>query len=62
MSDKRLEELWDQLTDIPMNPETECIEADFIHFPARTHREEIWHWFDEKYSKGVYALLYQTED
>ena len=56
--DHELEELWLQFGDIPMNPETECMEAPFLHFPAGTHREEIWHWFDRQYSQGVYALLY----
>lgn len=36
-------------TDISMNQETECIETAFMDFPAGTHREEIWHWFDKKY-------------
>ena len=34
-------ELWDELEDIPMNPETERIEQPFRHFPTGTHREEI---------------------
>mgnify|MGYP007025268923 CR=1 FL=1 len=29
--DIRLEELWRQFGDVPMNPETECIEEDFLH-------------------------------
>lgn len=56
--DKELEELWGAFGDIPMNPETECIEEKFLGFDAGTDREEIWHWFDERYSKGVAALLY----
>lgn len=50
--------LWKAFEDIPMNPETEEIEAEFLGFPAGTHREEIWHWFDKKHSKGVAYLLY----
>lgn len=56
--DERLEELWDQLSDVPMNPETEKIEEPFACFPAGTEREEIWHWFDQRHSKGVAYLLY----
>lgn len=56
--DKQLEDLWDQFSDVPMNPDTECIEEEFIQFPAGIHREEIWHWFDERHSKGVAYLLY----
>lgn len=57
--DEELEELWGKFADIPMNPETECIEEPFLTFPAGTHREEIWHWFDERHSKGVAYLLYR---
>lgn len=59
--DKQLEQLWDEFADIPMNPETEKMEEPFLHFPAGTDREEIWHWFDERHSKGVVYLLYGTE-
>lgn len=56
--EESIEALWEQFEDIPMDPETECMEEPFLHFPAGTHREEIWKWFDENYSKGVHALLY----
>lgn len=56
--DKELEALWNDLEDVPMDPITETIETDFLDFGAGTHREEIWKWFDERYSKGVYYLLY----
>ena len=55
---RELEELWAEFEDIPMDPETDQIESAFLHFPAGTHREEIWHWFDQRHSKGVYYLLY----
>ena len=57
--DRELEQAWDQFTDIPMNPETEEIEESFLFFPVGTPREDIWHWFDEHYSKGVAHLLYR---
>lgn len=57
--DVKLEELWAQLGDIPMNPDTEKLEEDFLDiFPHGTAREEIWHWFDQRHSKGVAYLLY----
>lgn len=59
--DNNLKELWEMFGDVPMNPETECMEEAFLGFPVGTHREEIWHWFGERYSKGVYALLYGDE-
>lgn len=55
--DAELEKLWDEFTDVPMNPDTEKMEDAFLHFPAGTPREDIWHWFDERYSKGIAALL-----
>ena len=57
--DARIEDLWHMFGDIPMDPETETMEEDFLIFPAGTHREEIWHWFDERYSKGVYGLMFK---
>ena len=56
--DEVLEELWEQFGDVPMNPETECIEEPFMGWGAGIHREEIWHWFDERHSKGVAYLMY----
>lgn len=56
--DVALKELWDAFGDVPMNPETECMEAPFLGFPAGTHREDIWRWFDERHSKGVAYLMY----
>lgn len=56
--DEELEELWAQFADVPMNPETERIEESFMGWGAGIHREEIWHWFDKRHSKGVAYLLY----
>lgn len=59
MSDAELEAMWDEFGDVPMDPETECMEYQWMDFPAGTHREEIWHWFDERHSKGVYYLMFE---
>lgn len=56
--DRALEDLWDQFGDVPMNPETECIEEKFMEWEPGTHREEVWKWFDRRHSKGVAYLLY----
>lgn len=53
----QIEDLWHLLEDVPMNPETEEMEEEFFGFPIGTHREEIWHWFDERYGGGVHALM-----
>lgn len=55
--DKRLEDLWSQFSDVPMDPDTETMEDAFLHFPAGTSRESIWHWFDVRHSKGVGYFL-----
>lgn len=55
--DKAVEKLWEQLEDIPMNTETECIEQPFFHFPEGSSKDEIWKWFDKHYSKGVASLV-----
>ena len=52
-NDTELENLWKFLEDIPMN-ENEQLEEDWFIFPKGTDKEEIWHWFDEQYSKGVF--------
>lgn len=56
--DEILEELWAQLEDVPFDPETETIEAPFMGWGSGISRDEIWHWFDARHSKGVAYLLY----
>lgn len=58
--DAELEDLWEQFGDVPMDPGTEKMEESFLHFPAGTDRQEIWEWFDARYSNGVYYLLYRN--
>lgn len=57
LDDAQLETLWELFEDVPMNPETECMEEIFLCFPAGTFREDIWYWFDEKHSQGVAYLM-----
>ncbi len=70
--DAALEQIWKQFSDHPMNTETEKIEAPFLHLPmsnddyfvsfdAGTSKEDIWLWFDERHSKGVWFLLYGNQ-
>lgn len=61
LSQNFIKELWNKLGDVPMNPETEQIEEGFYIWNAGTDREDIWHWFDEHYDRGVVALLYPEE-
>lgn len=55
-----VQDLWLEFGDVPMNPETECIESDWHGFPAGTHREDVWHWFEEEFGVPVHVLLYGT--
>ena len=59
-SDEQLEKLWGILGDVPVNDDDEIVER-FMNFPAGTHKEDVWHWFDEKHSKGVYVLMHLGE-
>ena len=59
-SDAELETLWDELEDVTIS-EDECILSSWRDFPAGTHREEIWYWFDEHHSKGVGWLMNEYE-
>ena len=58
VSDREIEKLWEELTDVPIDEE-ECLDIDWRDWPKGTHREEIWHWFDEHHSKGVAWLMYE---
>lgn len=57
--DRDLEQLWDTLTDIPIDPDTEQIDTDWHIFTKGTDRIDIWRWFDERHTKGVHWLLYE---
>lgn len=58
-----IQDLWMEFGDIPMDPETECLEMPFqpkdktgsiiTTFPAGTDREYIWHWFEEHFNLSV---------
>ena len=51
--------LWNEFGDVPMNPESECIESDWNGFKAGTSRYEIWLWFEREFNVRVYDLLYK---
>lgn len=56
---EKAKDLWDEFGDVPMNPETERIETPWHGFPTGTHREEIWHWFEDTFKVRVHDLMYQ---
>lgn len=60
--DAVLEQMWDELRDVLFDDHEHgdmTLAEDWAGFPAGTEREEIWHWFDDFHSKGVYYLLYE---
>lgn len=60
--DAALERRWKELGNVPFDdpgPDSDMVLAeDWWHFEKGTEREDIWHWFDERHSKGVAFLLY----
>ena len=51
-----LERFWAELGDIPVDNDG-IIQESFLWWSKGTDREDIWHWFDEKYSGGVAKLM-----
>lgn len=58
LSDRLIEDLWELFGLCDYDPETETILENFLDFPAGTYREDVLHWFDFNYSKGVHELMY----
>lgn len=63
--DATLERRWKELADVPFDdhgPESDMkLAEDWWCFEKGTEREDIWHWFDERHSKGVAFLMYGEE-
>lgn len=54
------EDLWEEFGKVPVDPHTEETEEPWKHFPQGTHREEIWHWFEERFDLSAAEDLMQT--
>lgn len=54
-----VKDLWEEFGEVPMNPDTEEIEQPWKHFLLGTHREDIWHWFEEQFDISVAELMGQ---
>lgn len=59
LDDEKLEYLWKEFGDVLID-DNECIMDDFLGFECGTHRGEVWHWFDERYSGGVAKLMFEV--
>lgn len=58
--DELIEAMWETLEDVNID-EDEYTEQNWFVFPIGTHRDDIWHWFDEYHSKGVGWLVNEYE-
>lgn len=57
-TDTILKKIWAELGDVLVHPETEKLESSFSVFEKGADKyEDVWRWFDERYSGGVAALL-----
>jgi hypothetical protein len=54
------EQHWESLGNVPIDNDGH-IEIDWHMFPAGTHREEIWHWFEEQFNVRVHDLMFPNE-
>ena len=54
-------EIWANLGDVPIDKD-ECIEENFMGFDIGAHREDIWHWIEEKFDVSVATDLMFKED
>lgn len=55
--DEYYEELWEQLGNIPVTEDGEELDQDFLFFTKGSSKWDVWHWFDERHSKGVAWLM-----
>jgi len=49
--------LWEDFGNVPVSPENETIEDDWMMFAAGTDRYEIWHWFETEFGLSVASDL-----
>ena len=62
--DELLEKLWTELEDVPFEEDggIEYLDDNYLDFEiGETSKDDIWHWFDDRHSKGVQYLLYEYE-
>lgn len=61
MDDEKLEYLWEKFGGVPVDDDGFILD-DFLGFKSGIHREEIWRWFDGRYSGGVAKLMYGVDN
>lgn len=57
--------LWQDFGTVPIHHDgcldDECLVKDWLLFSAGTHREEVWHWFEEYFDLSVACDLMGTD-
>jgi len=44
---------------VPVNDDGIITEIQFLHFPAGTDREDIWHWFEDTFDISINNLMFK---
>ena len=61
-TDRQLERLWEEFGDVLIDYSDEfpdgALADDWFIFDAGTDKMDVWYWFDDRYSKGVYGLMF----
>ena len=62
-TDEQLKDLWEEFGDVLLDYSDEktdgVLEKDWFIFEAGTDKLEIWDWFDEQHSVGLYKLMFK---
>ena len=53
--------LWESLGNVPINPKNETLDARWGGFYPNTKRENIWHWFEDRFDIKVADLMYPPQ-
>lgn len=61
-SEEDLRIMWNYFEDVPtiLTEDNHTVtDVKFMGWPVGTDVEDIWHWFDERWPRGVYNLMYE---
>ena len=55
--------LWEDLGNKPVaqsyEDDPDTLQSAFLHFPVGTHREDIWHWFEDQHPEFIVGEVMQ---
>ena len=62
---QKLQKLWNELGDVSFDFTEEhpdgILAENWAGFEVGTDKYEIWHWFDDQYSEGIYHLMFPKD-